>query len=159
MTRAQQIVGHRPRRLDALELEGDGVGLEDPDPDRQEEVLVRLLEDHDRGVGDGIEDQPPDLDLEWCRPASGLLAHNANVRRTAVMSSRGDGWPLGRSVARTPSRACAVAPVTIDACDLAGALIPFHAGKFTTRLSSPLPARVGSPLGRVRRPAPPRDGR
>ena len=32
---AQQVVRHRPRRLDVLDLQRDGVGLEHADPDRQ----------------------------------------------------------------------------------------------------------------------------
>ncbi len=31
-----EIMGHRPWRLDAFEFESDGVGLADTDPDRQE---------------------------------------------------------------------------------------------------------------------------
>ena len=143
-SRPQQVVGHRPRRLDALELEGDGVGLEDPDPDREEEVLVRLLEDHDRGVGHRDRGSGRGsrrrAGPSRCRGSRSHPQCQAAPRR--VKPRDRPAIPLrdahaeqarGRS-RRSPRRG-----------DLAGP-IPFHAGKLTTRLSAPLPARLGAAL-------------
>ena len=45
---AQQVVGHRPRRGHVLQLQRDGVGLEDAHPDRKKEFLLFVLEHDDR---------------------------------------------------------------------------------------------------------------
>src|SRR5688572_4809168 len=59
----EQVVRHRPRRDVILDLQGDGVRLEQPDPDRQYTIPVLVLQDHDRGIGDGVQHKPLDRHL------------------------------------------------------------------------------------------------
>jgi hypothetical protein len=62
--RAQEVMGQGARRLDPFETESDGVGFEDADPDRQEELAAKVAEDDDRDVGRRVQHQPLDLHLE-----------------------------------------------------------------------------------------------
>src|SRR5437762_1401335 len=55
---AQQIVGHRPRRRDVLDLQRDRVRLEDADRDREHLLPLLVAEDDDRRVRDEVDHQP-----------------------------------------------------------------------------------------------------
>ncbi len=61
----QEVVGHGARGGGLFELEGDGVGLEDADPDGQDEVAGDVLEDDDGHVGDGVHHQTANLHLDF----------------------------------------------------------------------------------------------
>jgi hypothetical protein len=50
-----EIVGHRARRVGALELHEDRGGLGVTDPDRQELVPLACLQEHDRLLADHVE--------------------------------------------------------------------------------------------------------
>src|SRR4030095_3797369 len=56
----EQVVRHRPWRGDVLDLQRDGVRLEDADPDRQHALPVLVAQDDDRHVGDGVDHQTLD---------------------------------------------------------------------------------------------------
>ena len=125
---AQQVVRHRPRRLDVLDLQRDGVGLEHADPDRQHLLPVLIAQDDDRHVGDGIDHQPLDGHLDHhvapfrltqsSRDASGSLAPDAVRARAAhrIVTSDAPPQPVRRSreihhrVAARPARQLPVAP-------------------------------------------------
>src|SRR3989449_6046774 len=66
-----QIVRHRPRRRDLLQLQRDGVGLEDADPDRQGALVVLVSQDDDRHVRNGIEREPAHFHLDEHTASSG----------------------------------------------------------------------------------------
>ena len=105
----QQVVRHRPRRRHVLHLQGDGVGLEDADPDREHTLTVLVAQDDDRHVRDGIHHQPLDghFDLHDApvadrgqspgadaRTASALrLFGFASVTRTMIMRPIQSGSP------------------------------------------------------------------
>src|SRR5437879_8708548 len=59
-----QVVRHRPGGGDLLELQRDGVGLEDADPDRQRALVVFVAQDDDRHVRDRIEGEPAHFHLD-----------------------------------------------------------------------------------------------
>ena len=61
----QQVVGHGARRGGLFELEGDGVGFEDADPDGEDEVAGDVLEDDDGHVGDGVHHEAANLHLDF----------------------------------------------------------------------------------------------
>ena len=61
---AQQIVCHRPGGRDVLDLQRDGVRLEDADPDGEDLLPVLVPQDDDRRVGDGIDHQTLDAHLD-----------------------------------------------------------------------------------------------
>src|SRR5262249_50218416 len=69
-----QVVRHRPRRRDLLELERDGVGLEDADPDLERPLVLFVAEDDDRHVRDGVESQSADLHFDKHAVSSGWEA-------------------------------------------------------------------------------------
>ena len=72
----EQVVGHRPRCLDVLDLEGDRIRLEDTDPDRKH-PLARNLAEHDDGhVRDCLHRQPPDGHLDFHAARTSLLGQN-----------------------------------------------------------------------------------
>ena len=52
---AEQVVGHRARRLRALQLHQDRRGLGMADPDRQELVALGRLQQNDRLLADHVE--------------------------------------------------------------------------------------------------------
>jgi hypothetical protein len=56
----EQVVGHRPRRADALLLERDRGGLDRADPDRQVPLALALLEQQDRLVAGQLDANPDD---------------------------------------------------------------------------------------------------
>src|SRR5947209_15382173 len=66
-----QVVRHRPRRRDLLQLQRDGVGLEDADPDRQGALVVLVSQDDDRHVRNGIEREPAHFHLDEHTASSG----------------------------------------------------------------------------------------
>ncbi len=51
---AQQVVGHRARRGCLLDLERDGVGFEETDPDGKNDFAGEVVEDDDWDLGGGI---------------------------------------------------------------------------------------------------------
>ena len=61
---AQQVVRHRPRRRDVLDLQRDRVRLDRPDPDRQRALVVRVAQDDDRHVRDRVDHQTLDRHLD-----------------------------------------------------------------------------------------------
>src|SRR5438874_220992 len=67
-----EVVRHRPRRRDLLELQRNGVGLEDADPDRQRALVVVVAQDDDRHVGHGIERKPAHFHLDEHTASSGV---------------------------------------------------------------------------------------
>src|SRR5687767_13934202 len=60
---SKKVVRHRTRRRDVLDLQRDGVGLEQANPDRQDAVPFLVLEDHDGRVADGVQHQSLDRHL------------------------------------------------------------------------------------------------
>jgi hypothetical protein len=50
-----QVMGHGPLGPDALEFHGDGAGFGGADEDGQHPLALLLPQEHDRGVGRGIE--------------------------------------------------------------------------------------------------------
>src|SRR5580765_5753348 len=60
---------HRTWRRHVLDLQRDGIGLEDPDPDRQDAIALLVLEDHDWHVGHRVYHQPLDVHLNQHGPA------------------------------------------------------------------------------------------
>jgi len=58
-------VGHGPRRGDVLDGQGDGVRLEDTDPDGQDLLVARVLQDDDRHLGDRVHDETLDLHFDF----------------------------------------------------------------------------------------------
>jgi hypothetical protein len=52
---AEQVMGERPGRLDALLLVGDRGGLDGPDPDGQIAVALHLAQEHDRLVAGQLD--------------------------------------------------------------------------------------------------------
>src|SRR5262249_46372831 len=88
--RAQEIVGHRPGHLDALELRRHRRRLEETDPDRQVQLVVRIAKDDDRGLGDRVQRQPPDghENEVVAIHASRILKHpRRNVNQTVTSRS------------------------------------------------------------------------
>src|SRR2546422_1727710 len=67
-----QIVRHRPRRRDLLQVQRDGVGLEDADPDRQRALVVLVAQDDDRHVRHRIEREPAHFHLDEHTASSGI---------------------------------------------------------------------------------------
>src|SRR6266851_2436860 len=56
---AQQVMRHRTLRLDSLELGGHRSGLERSDPDMQIELIVGILQDHNRHLCGWVESNSP----------------------------------------------------------------------------------------------------
>src|SRR6185503_1981905 len=88
-----QVVGHGTGRGDLLELQRDRVGLEDPHPDGQGALVLLVLEDDDRHVGQRIQREPADFHLEKHWASSGVEARaprrlwgSASVTRTWTTS-------------------------------------------------------------------------
>lgn len=61
---AEQVVGHRPRRVDVLDLQRDRVRFEHADPDGQHARVLIVAKDDDRHVGHGIDREPFDGHLD-----------------------------------------------------------------------------------------------
>src|SRR6185436_16776011 len=61
---AQQVVRHRPRRRDVLDLQRNRIGLEHPDPDRQRPAPLLVAEDHDGHVADRVDHQAFDAHFD-----------------------------------------------------------------------------------------------
>ncbi len=59
-----EVVGEWPRRLDAVHLHHDRLGLGLADPDRKHALPTFLLEDHDVGVGDAVQPELDDRHLD-----------------------------------------------------------------------------------------------
>ncbi len=59
-----EVVGHRPRRGDLLQLERDGVGLEEPDPDGQRALLLLVAQDEYGHVRERFQRQPLHFHLQ-----------------------------------------------------------------------------------------------
>ena len=78
---AQQVVRHGPRRCHVLDLQRDGVRLENADPDRQDPIAVLILQDHDRHVRHGVHHQALDghFNQHGCRPC--VCAASASPHR------------------------------------------------------------------------------
>ena len=111
---AQQIVRHRPRRGDVLDLQRDGVGLEDPHPDRQDLLAVLVAQDDDRHVRDRVDHQSLDRHLDLHD------VYNLGPSRGAVNSS-----------VRLPPHAVRARPLDADTSPAR----PIHSagpGRFTT---------------------------
>src|SRR5213592_4566295 len=88
-----QVVRHRPRRGHLLQLEGDRVRLEDPDPDLQRAPVLVVTEDDDRHVRHGVERQPANLHFDKHGASSACagsvprrLCESTSVTRTRVTS-------------------------------------------------------------------------
>jgi hypothetical protein len=61
---AQEVVRHGAWRGCLVELERDGIGFEDADPDGEDHLAADVLEDDDGHVGDGVHHQAADLHLD-----------------------------------------------------------------------------------------------
>src|ERR1035437_4867570 len=88
---AQEIMRHRPRRRDVLDLQRDRVGLENPDPDRQDFLPLLIAQDDNRHVRDGIDHQPLDAHLDLHKrptyaPAAALSSTSATADTAATAS-------------------------------------------------------------------------
>src|SRR5947207_809491 len=88
-----QVVSHRPRRGDLLELQRDRVRLEDPYPDLERALVLLVAQDDDRHVRDRIERQPADLHFDKHAASSARrassprrLCGSASVTRTHARS-------------------------------------------------------------------------
>ena len=60
----EEIVGHRPRRRDVLDLQRNGVGLHGANPNWQHPLVVRVTQDDDRHVRHRIDHQTLDRHFE-----------------------------------------------------------------------------------------------
>ena len=58
----QEVVGQRPRRLDALGRERDGRGLRRPDPDRHDPIAAALAQQDDGGRGRQLDADSDEVD-------------------------------------------------------------------------------------------------
>src|SRR5581483_7011663 len=65
-----KVVSHRARRADFFDLERDGIGLVDANPDGQNGVASRIFKDHDGGVGDWIHQQTANFHFNFHRVTS-----------------------------------------------------------------------------------------
>src|SRR5262245_26323891 len=92
-----QVVGHGAGRRDLLQLEGDGVRLEDAHPDLQRPLVLLVAQDDDRHVGDLIQGQSAHLHLD---------KHAVSSRRDASVPRRlcGSAWSI-RTDASSPTDA------------------------------------------------------
>src|SRR2546428_3732574 len=92
-----EVVGHRTRRRDLFELEGDGVRLEDADPDLQRPLVLLVAEDDDRHVRDSVQGQSAHLHFDKHAASSG---REASVPRRLC----GTTWSMW-TCARSPTDA------------------------------------------------------
>ena len=58
-----EIMSHRARRIDFLDLQRDGIGLENTDPDGKQGIAGRVLKNHDGRIGQGVHHQTLYLEL------------------------------------------------------------------------------------------------
>ena len=143
---------HRPGRRDVLDLQRDGIGLEDAHPDRQDPIAVLVPEDDDRHVRDRIDHQALDDHLALHRLPRLPSASPANPRRHRRHYKVGAARPPVKDSTR-PQRLCgparSIRTATSDpSCDASP-------GKFTTVFPTSGP-RVRSRAGGSRRPPGPR---
>jgi len=61
---AEEIVRHRARGCGFLDLERNGVGFEEANPDRENDFAGEVVEDHDRHLGRGVHHEAADADLD-----------------------------------------------------------------------------------------------
>ncbi len=61
----EEVVGHGAGGGCLLELEGDGVGFEDADPDGEDLIAGDVFEDDDGHVGNGVHHEAADLHLDF----------------------------------------------------------------------------------------------
>ena len=61
---AQKIVGHRPWGGSLLNLEGNGVGLEETNPDRENDLAGEVVEDHNGHLGGRVHHEAADADFD-----------------------------------------------------------------------------------------------
>src|SRR5262249_35479559 len=90
-------------RGDLLELEGNGVGFEDADPDGEGALLLLVAQDDDRHVRHRVEGEPAHLHLNPHRPLLGRMTRAA--RRSPLALGRdarlhGEFWHRIRAVRR-----------------------------------------------------------
>src|SRR5262245_12113503 len=85
-----EIVRHRPRRGDLLELERDGVGFEDANPNGQRALVVFVAQDDDRHVRHGIEREPAHFHLDEHTASAGAAWSAA--RRVCGSTSVTRAW-------------------------------------------------------------------
>ena len=72
-----EVVRHGPRGGDFLDLQRDGVGLVDADPDGQNGVAADVLENHDGHVGDRVHHEPANFHFYFHRePWGSCVGHN-----------------------------------------------------------------------------------
>ena len=64
----EHVVGHRPRRADALQGHNDGLRFERPDADRQHALAGPLLEEQQRQRAGRRNSQASDSDFDHCVP-------------------------------------------------------------------------------------------
>ena len=87
---AKQVVRHRPRRRDVLDLEGDGVRLGDANPDGEHAGTILVAEDHDRQIGRRVDHQRLDrhLDLHRALAPATLCARRMIVKPARALAPR-----------------------------------------------------------------------
>ncbi len=61
---AQEVVGHGARGGGLFDLERDGVGFEEADPDGEDEFAGEVVEDDDGHVGGGVHHEAADGDFD-----------------------------------------------------------------------------------------------
>ena len=88
----EEIVSHRPGRLDVFQLHRDRLRLEQADPDRQIAIGDRVMKNDDREIGRRVQHQRLHVDGHGLD----LLRHSdAIVRRDTPQVKRVDHRPPG----------------------------------------------------------------
>src|SRR5262249_36878612 len=82
-----QVVRHRPRQPDALELGGDRAGFDEADPDRHRVLAFFVLEHQDGHVGERIDRQPRHLPVAHHGPLPRALGLGAAQSAAASVPS------------------------------------------------------------------------
>src|ERR1017187_7156652 len=116
-----EVVGHGPRSGDFFDLQGYGIGLIDPHPDRKDRIAADVLQDHDGHVRDGVHHQAADFHFDFHKtlqvyyttfvalsPASELGPER--VTRTCMYWPTRDAPPLPGCV-KFSVRFCEVRPI------------------------------------------------
>ncbi len=133
----EQVVGQRPRRLDALLRVGDGGRLGGTDPDGQVALTVPLAQQHDRLVRGHFDPHPEDVDglhlVHVTSPGSGSSARvqrcRTPVRTRAVCRAMHSAGPR----ASGPPSALGRAASGTAAADRAGRTICSHQADLAVR--------------------------
>src|SRR4029077_8966498 len=135
----QQVVGERPRELDAGELHGDGARFGRPDPYREHSLSLLLLQDHDRRVGRAIEPEVRDPNLDLVR-AQVPISHEARYfccSGVSVSIATPMAASLSRAISASSSRGmrCTSLPSCLPWCTTCSAASAWFAKDMSITLA------------------------